>query len=103
KPVPRWDIARIDFECLTEERIGLSERFGVHLPPELPTLQIERIGLRIGRAHLRRRAEQLYLQLLHHLTRDLVLNLEDVIHLTVVGLRPEMVTFGGADELCRDP
>src|SRR5262249_58913900 len=33
---------------------------------------------------------------------DVVLYLEDVIHLAIVSLRPEVVALGGADELGRD-
>src|SRR6185436_17540041 len=73
------------------------------MPSELPGLQVERIGLRIGRAHLRCRAEQLHPQFLHYLARDLVLDLENIVHLAIVGLGPEMEASGGADQLSGDP
>ena len=61
------------------------------LPSELPGLQVQRVRLGIGRAHLRRRAEQGYLEFLDDLPRDLVLHLEDVVELAVVGLGPEVL------------
>ena len=73
------------------------------LPSELDGLQVERVGLGIGRARLRRRAEQRDLELLDHVGRDLVLDREDVVELAVVGLRPQVRVGAGLDQLRRDP
>ena len=70
---------------------------------ELDGLEIKRVRLGIGRACLRRRAEQRDLELLHHVGRDLVLDREDVVELAVVGLRPQVRVGAGLDQLRRDP
>ena len=103
QPVPRRGVARIDRQHLAVERVGLLERLGGELPSELDGLQIERVRLGIGRARLRRRAEQRDLELLDHVGRDLVLDREDVVELAVVGLRPQVRVGAGLDQLRRDP
>ena len=55
QPVPRRGVARIDRQHLAVERVGLLERLGCELPSELDGLQVQRVGLGIGRARLRRR------------------------------------------------
>ena len=50
-----------------------------------------------------RRAEQRDLELLHHVGRDLVLDLENVVQLAVVGLRPQVRVGAGLDQLRGDP
>ena len=50
-----------------------------------------------------RRAEQGQLQRLDHLACNVVLHGEDVVERAVVGLRPEVRTVGGPDELRGDP
>ena len=100
---PRRGIARIDRQHLAVQRVGLLERLGGALPSELDGLQVQRVGLGIGRAHLRRRAEQRDLELLDHVGRDLVLDREDVVELAVVGLRPQVRVGAGVDQLRGDP
>ncbi len=48
------------------------------------------------------RLDQFELERSHHRPRDLVLQHEDVGHLPVVGLRPEVIAIGGVDELGGD-
>ena len=103
QPGPRRGVARIDRQHLAVERVGLLERLGGVLPPELHGLQVQRVRLGIGRARLRRRAEQRDLELLDHVGRDLVLDREDVVELAVVGLRPQVRVGAGLDQLRRDP
>ena len=103
QPVPRRDVARIDRQHLAVKRVGLLERLGCELPSELDGLQVQRVRLGIGRARLRRRAEQRDLELLDHVRRDLVLDREDVVELAVVGLRPQVRVGAGLDQLRRDP
>ena len=86
-----------------QKRIGLLERLSGVLPPELAGLQVQRIGLGIGRARLRRGAEQFDLQLPDHVGRDLVLDGEDVVELAVVGLRPQLGAGRRIDQLHGDP
>ena len=103
QPVPRRGVARIDRQHLAVKRVGLLERLGGELPSELDGLEIKRVRLGIGRACLRRRAEQRDLELLDHVGRDLVLDREDVVELAVVGLRPQVRVGAGLDQLRRDP
>ena len=103
QPVPRRGVARIDRQYLAVQRVGLLERLGGVLPSELHGLQVKRVRLGIGRARLRRRAEQRDLELLDHVRRDLVLDREDVVELAVVGLRPQVRVGAGLDQLRRDP
>ena len=102
-PCPRRSVARIDRQHFAVERVGLLERLGRVLQSELDGLQVERVRLGIGRARLRRRAEQRDLELLDHVGRDLVLDREDVVELAVVGLRPQVRVGAGLDQLRRDP
>jgi len=80
-PYPRRGVARIHRHHLAVKRVGLLERLGCELPSELDGLEIKRVRLGIGRARLRRRAEQCNLELLHHVGCDLVLDREDVVQL----------------------
>ena len=90
QPVPSRGIARINLKHLLEKCIRLRKCLGSSLPSNLHSLEVKRVSLRVGFAHCRLRAQQRHLQLLHHLARDLILDLEDVVELAVVGLRPKM-------------
>jgi hypothetical protein len=103
QPGPRRRVARIDRQDLAQERVGLFVRLCGALPCELASLQVQRVGLGVGRAHLRCRVEQRHLKLLHHVGSDLVLDREDVVELAVVGLRPNVIASSGLDQLRRDP
>src|SRR5205085_2511926 len=98
QPVPRRGVARIDRQHFAVKCVGLLERLGCELPSELDGLEIKRVGLRIGRARLGRRAEQCDLELLHYVGRDLVLDREDVVELAIVGLRPQVRVVVGLRE-----
>ena len=74
------------------------------LEKETP-LQGEVVGFRIHGPGTRhgRRAEQRQLQRLDHFACNVVLHDEDVVERAVIGLRPEVRTVGGPDELRGDP
>src|SRR5262245_57541511 len=103
QPVPSRGIARINLERLSEKCIRLRKRLGSDLPPKLYRLKVKRVSLRISLANRRLRAQQCHFQLLNHIGSDLVLDLEDVVELPVVSLRPNLETVRGVDELGRDP
>lgn len=60
------------------------------LEPHLAALQVQRVGLRVGALRRVRVAQKLEPELAHHRPGDLVLQREDVGHLAVVGLRPQL-------------
>ena len=74
---------------------------------ELPSAQIKTMRLDAGRgpasdpfAFL---PQQAHFQRVHDGQRDLVLDTEDVVDLVVVGIRPQMKSVIGLDELRSDP
>ncbi len=81
-------------------------RFGGALVPAEAPAEVELVGCGVFRAALQRRrafvAEQLDLQRVDDGERDLVLDIEDVPHLTVVALGPEVETVSGVHQLHRD-
>ena len=58
---PSRRVARIDLEHLAVKRVRLLHGLDIVLPPELAGLEVERVSLRIGRARLRRFAQQRHL------------------------------------------
>ena len=100
---PRRRVPGIDREHPAQKHVRLRETLRGSLPCELDGLEVERVGLGIGRARLGRRAEQRDLELLDHVGGDLVLDREDVVELAVVGLRPKVRVGAGLDQLRRDP
>ena len=81
----------------------MRKRLWSELPSKLHRLEVKHVSLWIGLAHCRRCAKQGHFQLLHHVGGDLVLDLEDVVELAVVGLRPQMRVGAGLDQLRGNP
>ncbi len=68
----------------------------------MSSLQVQRIGFRIGLSGFEFLAQQRDLQRVHHGCRDLVLDGKHVLQFPIVSLRPEMPVRPGIDELGAD-
>ena len=104
---PRQGELRIHGHRALEHLAGIVEALPTTLAEELATSQVEIVGLDVVCRVLRQRRALLRLQDttqgLHHIRRDLVLDIEHVLHLAVVALGPQVIAAGHLDQLRRDP
>ena len=101
---PRQRIGGVERRRLLERHFGA---LGVALERAVAVdvaLQHEVVGLDVGRLErpLRRATHQHGLERARHGAGDLVLHLEDVRQVAIVGLRPQVVAVGRANQLSAD-
>ena len=88
-----------------QEFLDPRQRFRRRLEPVIPSLEVRLVRAKVGCVTPERRGlrGKLDPESRGDGLRDLILHREDVRHLAVVALRPEMKTIGDLDELRRDP
>src|SRR5437867_10068805 len=83
---------------------GLFQR-SLHVPavPGVPAAQIKLVRLDVIRMTLAKRLVlrrgQFEFQLIDNVSRDLVLDLKNVLEVSIVAFRPDLITIVGVDEL----
>ncbi len=103
-PRPSRRVTRIESERTLEAIICFGEILAGIASLEIPALQVEAVGFRIHRSCRRGggRGQKRELQFLHDALRDLVLNLEHVLEIAIIGLRPNIYAVAGANQLGGD-
>jgi hypothetical protein len=97
-------VSRILGHGLLEALVGADERDWRVLEHVMPSLEHRLIRGQLRRvSRLRRLGGEPDLQRARDSLRDLVLNREDVRHLAIVPLGPDVAAVGRRDELCGDP
>src|SRR6267143_699207 len=97
----RLRVVRIDLNCLLEEFQGSQDSFLASLAPEEPSFEVESICFHVLSLLPTRflNGDELDLQGLCDLPCYVILNLEDVVQLSVVFLGPQVSIFSDIDEL----
>ena len=93
-------VIRIERDGLSVGGDGAFDVLQIAAAAELPRQQELVVGFRaVAAMRIRAHGQEFELQGCDHRGGDVVLHLKDVLHVAIVGLRPEMHAVGGADQL----
>ena len=104
----RARVFRIDLDRLVEHLLRVLQRLATELVKVLPAAQVELVSLDVNRARATLLDRPLlvlaqnYSQRLHDRLRDIILNREDILQLTVVALGPQVISISDVHQLRGD-